>query len=91
MEIRRLGLDDASSLEMVHASAFPEPEAWSAASFVESLRRHTVLGLGAFNDSALAGAILLQVLPPEAEILTLAVSPDARRTGVATRLSLIHI
>lgn len=85
MNLRPARSEDAAALAAVHASAFPAP--WSA----EEIRR---LGedRGGFalvvegEDGAAVGFILCRAIAGEAEILTLAVRPSARRRGVAAAL-----
>jgi ribosomal-protein-alanine N-acetyltransferase len=70
------------ALAAVHALAFTDtPRPWTAAEFGDLLAQPTTLLAtlpGGFALGRLAG--------PEAELLTLAVHPDARRQGLATRL-----
>ena len=71
--------DLAEALAALHAEAFDAP--WSASAFADLLVQPGVL-LEAESD----GFVLVQVAADEAEILTLAVRPAARRSGLATRL-----
>jgi ribosomal-protein-alanine N-acetyltransferase len=75
---------DASILATIHASAFPVAEAWSRDVFSLQLALPNVIGLVHAKD----GLILARVAGGEAEILTLAVIPAARRHGTAS--SLLH-
>lgn len=70
----------ASVLAAIHAEAFSSP--WDAAAF-ESLLGQA----GVFAVSASDGFILCRVVLDEAEILTLAVRPAARRAGLGARLT----
>lgn len=63
----------------VHASAFERP--WDAATF-ETLCGQP--GVAALGDTD--GFILIRTVVDEAEILTLAVRPEARRRGAGARL-----
>ena len=72
-------MSDPTALAALHASAFPAP--WSAAVFADLLAQPGVL-LGVEPD----GFILIRVVLDEAEILTLAVVPPARRHGLGRRL-----
>ncbi len=80
-----LGAGAADRLAEVHAAAFERP--WTAGDFADLIRNlgSSVLG---WEDAAgrLQGFLLLQAGGPEAEILTLAVLPEARRTGVGRAL-----
>ena len=69
----------AAALAALHAQAFAAP--WSAAEFADLLSQPGVL-LGLEPD----GFVLVSVVLDEAEILTLAVRPDARRQGLGRRL-----
>ena len=82
--------DDAAALAALHASAFDRP--WDAAAISSLLVNPHVIALA----SPAQGFIMLQHVPAdraddmaekgEAEILTLAVHPKARRQGLARRL-----
>ncbi|KPF84825.1 ribosomal-protein-alanine acetyltransferase [Brevundimonas sp. AAP58] len=66
-------------LAAVHAEAFDAP--WSPEAFAALLSQP-----GVFLELEPEGFILIQTAVDEAEILTLAVRPDGRRCGSATRL-----
>jgi ribosomal-protein-alanine N-acetyltransferase len=72
----------AAAMAAIHAEAFPPADAWSADSIAKLLR---MPGAIAFLDPA-GGMIMARVVADEAEILTLAVAPDARRRGLGRRL-----
>lgn len=72
-------MEAAEHLAAVHALAFQRP--WSAAEFARLLQEP-----GAFAFATSDGFILIRALGPEAEVLTLAVSPSARRRGVGRAL-----
>ncbi len=65
----------------LHAACFTTPRPWSASEFTELLANPTVFALTA-PDALLLG----RVVAGEAELLTLAVAPSARRHGLARRL-----
>lgn len=67
------------ALAALHAAAFPAP--WDAAAFAALSAQPGVLAL--VEDD---GFILIRVVADEAEILTLAVRPEARRRGIGARL-----
>lgn len=72
----------AEALAAIHAASFPTPAQWGPEAMALQL------GLpGAFGwiDPS-GGMILARVAADEAEILTLAVAPEARRKGVARAL-----
>jgi ribosomal-protein-alanine N-acetyltransferase len=75
------GPEDAECLAAIHAEAFSAP--WDAAAFASLLGQ-----AGVFAIYTPDGFILCRVVVDEAEILTLAVRPAARRTGLGARLTL---
>lgn len=81
-------LDGTSSRAMsaVHHAAFTS--GWSENAFVDLMATPHTLALGTVEETtrALTGFVLLSVVADEAEILTLAVLPDLRRRGLASRL-----
>jgi ribosomal-protein-alanine N-acetyltransferase len=83
MTLRFAEAGDADALHALHAQAFAAP--WPAAE-IERLMR--ILGGFAViaETEALQGFILARVVADEAEILTLAVSPDVRRQGIGRAL-----
>lgn len=72
----------AAAMAAIHAAAFPVGERWDADAFATQLAMPGCFGL---IDVA-GGLVLARVVADEAEILTLAVLPDARRRGVGRRL-----
>ena len=66
---------DARRLAAIHAEAFGGA-AWSADAFADLLGQ-----TGVFAAESADGFILMRVVADEAEILTLAVRPSARRGG----------
>jgi ribosomal-protein-alanine N-acetyltransferase len=68
----------------LHAAAFEAP--WSAASLAQALASSHTFALLASHGDTPVGFILAQTAADEAEILTLAVAPPARRAGVASAL-----
>jgi ribosomal-protein-alanine N-acetyltransferase len=73
----------AARLAAIHAEAFagPHDAPWSAAAFADLLDQ-----AGVFAVEAEDGFILMRAVADEAEILTLAVRPAARRRGLGGRL-----
>jgi ribosomal-protein-alanine N-acetyltransferase len=74
------GAEDAGRLAALHATAFDQP--WDATAFVDLLASPGVGALGVETDEGPVGLVLLRAIAGEAEILTLAVVPAARRRGV---------
>lgn len=83
MRLRLAEARDAGLLARVHAQAFDPP--WSAAEIADVLTWPGVFGLLA-GDDAPTGMILVRVVADDAEVLTLAVAPPARRGGLARAL-----
>jgi len=77
--IRQATADDAPDLAKLHAEAFAEP--WS-----EAAVRELAATNGAFAFTGDDGFILARAIGSEAEILTLAVKPSARRRGLGQAL-----
>ena len=70
---------DASPLATIHAQSFTD--AWSAGAIAELLAMP-----GTFAFTATDGFVLARAAGGEAEVLTLAVVPKARRSGTGTAL-----
>lgn len=73
--------DDAAALAALHAAAFESP--WSAGELAALLASPGVFALAEPGE----GFVLARVAADEAEILTLAVAPGARRRGLGRRLT----
>ena len=71
--------DDVAALAVLHAAAFADP--WR-----EGALRDLFATLGVFAFAMADGFILARVAGEEAEILTLAVAPAARRKGLGRAL-----
>ncbi len=72
----------AAAFAAIHAASFPPEEAWSEAAFAELFAMPGARGL----VDPVGGIILVRHAADEAEILTLATLPEARRQGVAAGL-----
>jgi ribosomal-protein-alanine N-acetyltransferase len=72
--IRLASIADAGELARLHALCFPEP--WTETDMASLLSSIGVLAFIADD-----GFILVRAVAGEAEVLTLAVAPDARRKG----------
>lgn len=68
-------------LAEIHAASFVTPRPWSAAEFADLMR-----GTGVSVLSEAGAFALIRTIAEKCEILTLAVAPDQRRGGIATRL-----
>jgi ribosomal-protein-alanine N-acetyltransferase len=73
---------DIDVMAAIHAAAFPPKEAWGRDVFSLQLDLPGVFGL----LHPAGGMILTRVAADEAEILTIAVTPNARRGGIAASL-----
>jgi ribosomal-protein-alanine N-acetyltransferase len=72
---------DAAALARLHGRCFTLPPPWSEAAFAGLLAQP-----GVFLRTEAAGFVLGRVILDEAELLTLAVDPAARRQGAGRRL-----
>jgi ribosomal-protein-alanine N-acetyltransferase len=76
---------DAAAMARAHAGAFEA--AWREEDFEDLLDGEGVFGLVAFDAAdAAAGVILCRIAADEMEVLTLGVTGEARRQGVAKAL-----
>jgi ribosomal-protein-alanine N-acetyltransferase len=73
---------DAPALAALHAASFPPREAWGADAMGLMLRMPGAFGLWRPGE----GFVLARAIAGEAEILTLAVAPEARRRGLGAEL-----
>jgi len=71
----------SDQMAALHAQSFTTPRAWSAVEFDALLDSP-----GAFFEAVAEGFLLGRVIAGEAELLTLAVAPEARRAGQGRRL-----
>lgn len=76
-----VGAEAAEMMAAIHAEVFPR--GWSASDFVALLGNS---GAFALADDAVGGFVLGWAAAGEAEIVTLAVSPSARRQGIGAAL-----
>jgi ribosomal-protein-alanine N-acetyltransferase len=89
--IAPLGSEHASTLACIHESAFVRP--WSALEFERLLAERHVLGDGLFlgRNPQPAGFVLSRAVADEAEILSMAMGPEARGRGHGTALLGHHL
>ena len=83
--VQAAGPADAALLAALHAPSFPD-EPWPAAAMAALLESTGVFGLIALDNGRAGGFILCRAVLDEAEILTLAVLPEARRAGLGSGL-----
>jgi len=81
-----VGVEAAAVLARLHAAAFPSAEAWGADAIALMLGLSGAFGLLAHEQGEPAGFALGRVAADEAELLTIAVRPEARRRGHARAL-----
>lgn len=88
VNIQACGMESAAVLAVLHGDAFAgqSDEVWSEKSLGELLAMPGALALLALQGGDPVGFILLRQAADEAEIITLAVQPRARRAGIARRL-----
>jgi [ribosomal protein S18]-alanine N-acetyltransferase len=84
LRIRKLELRDIDAVLAIQ-SGCPEIARWTAADY-ECVVRGEMAGWIAEEDSTAAGFLVARHWVQETEILNLAVRPDRRRRGVATKL-----
>ncbi|QEX25290.1 ribosomal-protein-alanine N-acetyltransferase [Hypericibacter adhaerens] len=79
---------DLDALAQLHAEAFAQAwdQPWSRESIATLLAMPGSFGLIGLIDGVPAGLVIARVAGGEAEILTLGVTPDARRRGLARLL-----
>ena len=89
--IAPLGSEHAERLASLHESAFLRP--WSAVEFERLLAERHVLGDGLFlgRSPHPAGFVLSRIVVGEAEILSMAMGPEARGRGHAAPLLAHHL
>lgn len=78
-QLQRATMAHTGPMAAIHATAFPRREAWAEDAFALQLAMPGVFGL----LHPAGGLLLARVAADEAEVLTLAVAPEARRSGVA--------
>jgi ribosomal-protein-alanine N-acetyltransferase len=89
--VEPLGTEAASRLAAIHATAFARP--WSTVEFEGLLGERGMIADGLFlgRQSRPAGFVLSRVVLDEAEILTVALGPEARGRGHARPLLTRHL
>lgn len=84
--INPIGAEAAALLAAIHAESFPPNQTWDAKAIALMLGLPGHFALLAQMDGAPAGFALGQAQSMEAEVLTLAVLPEARGKGVGQGL-----
>ena len=82
--IRTMQREDIPQIAALERLCFSDP--WSEASIASELENELSLWLVAEMDGRIQGYIGSQAVPPDCDIMNLAVAPDARRQGLGQRL-----
>jgi ribosomal-protein-alanine N-acetyltransferase len=83
-DIRPLGLTDLSAIDEIEQRAYKTP--WSRSMFASELAKSSSVCLGAFDGERLIGYVINSRYVDAWHIMNVAVDPDYRRRGIATRL-----
>ena len=84
IEIRALGLSDLNAIDAIEQRAYRTP--WSRSMFASELAKASSVCIGAFDDERLIGYVINSRYVDAWHIMNVAVDPEYRRRGVATRL-----
>ena len=86
MEIRRLSLQDLDPIVAIENAVYPTP--WSRSMFAGELAKPSSVSLGAFDGEAggLVAYLIVSRYVDAWHIMNVAVHPECRRQGVASRL-----
>ena len=87
IQIHRLTLADLAEIERIERRSYPTP--WSRSMFASELAKPSSICLGAFDaelDGRLVGYLVISRYVDAWHIMNVAVAPEHRRHGVASRL-----
>lgn len=86
VEIRRLALADLAAVEEIEQRSYPTP--WSRSMFASEIAKPSSHCLGAFDAETgrLVGYLIASRYVDAWHVMNVAVAPDYRRHGIATRL-----
>ncbi len=84
VEVRRLGLADLDAIDVIERRAYGTP--WSRSMFASELGKRTSICLGAFEGDRLVGYTVNARYVDAWHVMNVAVDPDHRRRGIASRL-----
>ncbi len=84
VEIRRLTLRDLGAVEEIERASYPTP--WSRSMFAGELTKPSSISLGAFEDSALVGYVIVSRYVDAWHVMNVAVHPDRRGRGIGSAL-----
>jgi len=82
--VRRLAYSDLPGVISIERRSFPAP--WSLAMFVLELSKPSGICLAATQDDELAGYLVCSRYDRVWHLMNVAVAPERRRQGIATRL-----
>ena len=82
--VRRLAYSDLPAVVSIERRSFPAP--WSLAMFVLELSKPSGICLAAVEDGELAGYLVCSRYDRVWHLMNVAVAPERRRRGVASRL-----
>jgi ribosomal-protein-alanine N-acetyltransferase len=83
-EIRSLGLSDLNAIDAIEQRAYRTP--WSRSMFASELAKSSSVCLGAFDGERLIGYAITSRYVDAWHVMNVAVDPDYRHRGIATRL-----
>ena len=84
IEIRPLGLSDLGAIDSIEQRAYRTP--WSRSMFASELAKASSICLGAWEGDRLVGYVVNSRYVDAWHVMNVAVDPDYRRHGIATRL-----
>jgi ribosomal-protein-alanine N-acetyltransferase len=82
--ILRLGLSDLDAIDAIERRAYVTP--WSRSMFASELGKRSSICLGAFEGERLIGYMVNARYVDAWHVMNVAVDPDYRRRGIASRL-----
>ncbi|MEX2646588.1 MAG: ribosomal protein S18-alanine N-acetyltransferase [Gaiellaceae bacterium] len=84
LEIRRLTLRDLGAVEEIERASYPTP--WSRSMFAGELTKPASISLGAFEQGALVGYVIVSRYVDAWHVMNVAVHLDERGRGIGTAL-----
>src|SRR5207244_4435966 len=86
LRFRRLELRDLATVEEIERRAYPTP--WSRSMFAGEIAKPSSICLGAFDaeSARLIGYLIVSRYVDAWHVMNVAVAPDYRRLGIASRL-----
>jgi ribosomal-protein-alanine N-acetyltransferase len=84
LELRALDLRHLGQIEEIERRSYPTP--WSRSMFASEIGKPSSICVGAFADERLLGYMIVSRYVDAWHVMNIAVDPEQRRRGVATRL-----